>query len=105
MSLGKNRTSIINQRGQLNPGEVSFSDDKQGVITFQTTKAEDIGRNHFTIRNCDDQNNLNEINFLVHVANTLVYVFEQPLKTVFVAKLGEVLDYIFPKASLANGQQ
>ena len=103
MSLGKNRTSIINQRGELNPEEVWFSDDKQGLITFKTTRAEDVGRNHVTIRNCDDLNNLNEINLFVHVANTLTFVFEQPLKTVFVATLGQVLDYIFPKASLATG--
>ncbi len=56
-----------------------------------------------TIRNCDDTNNLNEINFFVEVANTANFVFQPPIKTVFSVKIGEVLDYIFPAASLATG--
>jgi hypothetical protein len=105
MSLGKNRTSIINHGSSLSPDEATFSDDKKGLITFKTSKAEDIGRNHLTIRNCDDLNNLNEINFFVEVASNAAFVFQQPIKTVFYVKLGEVLDYIFPEASLAKGQE
>jgi hypothetical protein len=103
MSLGKNRTSIINHGSSLGSSEATFSDDKRGLITFKTSNAENIGRNHLTIRNCDDTNNLNEINFFVEVANTANFVFQPPIKTVFSVKIGEVLDYIFPAASLATG--
>ena len=53
MTLGRDRTSIINSRGNDGSKQASFSDDMLGKITFNTTNPTDIGLNHFTIRNCD----------------------------------------------------
>lgn len=105
MSLDRNRTSIINNDGIVDPPEATFSDDKQGLISYQTTKASEIGRNHYTIRNCDGSNYLNEINFFVHVSSTAAYVFERPLQTIFRAKLSEVTDYMFPSVILTKNQE
>ena len=105
MSLGRNRTSIINGKGEDGSAQASFSDDKSGLISFNTTSVQDIGLNHFVIRNCDKMDNLNEINFFVHVQNSAPYVFEEPLKTIFSVKVDEVLDYYFPALSTSSGSK
>ena len=75
-----------------------------GKITFKTTDPSDIGINHFTIRNCDVKDNLNEIHFYVHVQNNAPYVFEQPLQTVFSVKFNDTLTYFIPAISSTSSQ-
>jgi hypothetical protein len=73
-------------------------------MTYFTADASMVGKHHYTIRNCDDLNNLNEVDFSVHVTNTYAYVFSTPLQTVFFVVMGQILDYRFPPANLMAGQ-